>query len=89
MAPLPAASAASRCSCPRISTSRRNGRARCRSRITSTASQDASRNQSRVTRCAAAGLSAFPDISRRLRSSSVRFPAWRRKSQSPRQQAMR
>ena len=60
MAPLPAASAASRCSRPRISTSRRSGRARCRSRLTSTGSQEKSRDHSRVTCCAAAALSSFP-----------------------------
>jgi hypothetical protein len=88
-APLPAASAASRCSRPLISTSRRNGCGPRRSRITSTAPQELSRNHSRVTCCAAAGLSSSPSTSRRLRAISVRFPAWHRKCQSPRQHAMR
>ena len=52
-------------------------------------SQEERRNQSRVICCAAAGLTSFPSTSRRLRAISLRFPAWDRKNQSPRQQAMR
>jgi hypothetical protein len=89
MAPLPTASAASKCSRPRISTSRRMGRALRRSRFTSTALQEAKRNQSRATCCAVAGLRSFPSRNCKLRASSVRFPRWHRKSKSPFQHAMR
>ena len=89
MAPLPPASAASRCSRPRISTSFPSDRARPRSRITSMTSQESIRKNSLANRSASSGLSSSPSTWRRLHTVLARLSARYRKVQSPRQQAIR
>jgi hypothetical protein len=89
IAPLPSASAASRCSWPRISTRRRSARPLPRRRLMSTASHEAFLNHSLVNSRSAVGVSSSPSTRCRLRASSARFPGCPRQSQSPRLHAMR
>lgn len=89
MAPLPAASAASNCSRPRISTSFPKARARPRNRITSIASQDCIWKNFRARHSASCGPNSSPRTRRRLSTASERLSARYRKHKSPLQQAMR